>query len=311
MNDPNNPQILWEWTDPNLGETWGKPDIGRVTVGGQTKYVAFLTGGYSTNSNQGNSFYIVNIEDGTVLKSFTGIGSSTNTIPSGPTAYDSNNDGYIEYVYFGDTSGTLWKVDVSDSNISNWTLYQFFTPPPSRIQPIFYAPAVARNDQGQILVYFGSGNELNLTDALSQNYFYEILDQGTSGKENWRQDLQNGEKILASPSVSNWVVYFTTWLYQTSSAFCGAGEGRLWGLQVSSTTQKGGAAGLVTLDTTTGKWKAPVDYMSLGAGIPSAPVVTNGMVYVSTSLNANRVIQIPVPPMAGAQLKSWREVKPK
>jgi hypothetical protein len=51
-----------------------------------------------------------------------------------------------------------------------------------------------------------------------------------------------------------------------------------------------------------------VGFISLGAGIPSAPVVKNGMVYIGTSLNANRVIQIPVPPMAKAKIKSWREV---
>jgi hypothetical protein len=70
----------------------------------------------------------------------------------------------------------------------------------------------------------------------------------------------------------------------------------------------GGEFGLVTLDLNTGKWTSPQSYISLGAGIPSAPIVTNGMVYVSTSLNANRVIQIPIPPWAVARLKSWREV---
>jgi hypothetical protein len=321
VNNPNDPQILWEFTDPGLGDTWAKPDIGKITVGGQTKYVAFLTGGYSTTDNVGNSFYIVDIETGCSINKtnkgncssaptapiFT-VGDSKNKIEAGPTAFDSNSDGYIESVYFGDANGTLWKIDVSDSDTTNWNLYQFFTPQPSRKQPIYYSPAVTKNDLGQILIYFGTGNEMNLLDAVSKNYFYEILDQGTTGKENWRQDLDNGEKILSSPAVSNWVVYFTTWLYQANSAFCGAGEGRLWGLKVSSSTQTGGAAGLVTLDTSTGKWNNAVNFVSLGAGIPSAPLVTNGMVYIGTSLNANKVIQIPVPPMAKAQIKSWREV---
>jgi hypothetical protein len=90
--------------------------------------------------------------------------------------------------------------------------------------------------------------------------------------------------------------------------FCGAGEGRLWSLKVSRSGAKGGEAGLVTLDTVTGQWKAAQEYISLDAGIPSAPVVTNGIVYIGTSLNANRVIQIPIPPQAVARIKSWREV---
>ncbi len=309
VTDPQeDPKILWEWTDASLGDTWGKVEIGRVIVGTETRSLAFLTGGYSATDGKGNSLHIVDVEDGSVLKSFTGIGSITNKIPSGATAYDSNSDGYIESVYFGDTSGTLWKVDVSDPNPNYWTLNDFFTPPVSRRKAIFYPPAVTKNDLGKTLVYFGTGNELNLLNASSLNHFYEIEDQGATGKENWRKDLQAGEKILASPAVSNWVVYFTSWIYTLDGSFCGAGEGRLWGLKVTSSTQNGGEAGLVTLDPVTGKWKDPVEFISLGAGIPSAPVVTNGMVYIGTSLNANRVIQIPVPPMAKAKIKSWREV---
>jgi hypothetical protein len=310
VNNPDNPEPLWAWTDASLGDTWGKPEIGRVMVGGDTKYVAFLTGGYSTTDGKGNSFHIIDIEEGTVLKSFTNIGASDNKIPAGATAYDFNNDTYTEYVYFGDTKGTLWKVDVSSTDPASWTLSNFFTPnSDAKRKPIFYAPAVAKNDAGKILVFFGTGNELNLMNPFSQNYFYEIEDQGATGKESWSKTLESGEKVLASPAVSNWVVYFTSWVYKFDGGFCGAGEGRLWGLKISrADSNDGGKAGLVTLDTKTGKWKDPVEFISLGAGIPTAPVVTNGMVYISTSLNANKVIQIPVPPMAYAKIKSWREV---
>lgn len=303
---PSNPQILWEWTDASLGDTWAKPDIGKVMIGGQAKYVAFLTGGYSQTNGKGNSFHIVNIEDGSVLKSFT-VGGSTNKIPASPTAFDADQDGYIDSVYFGDTTGTLWKVDVTNTDTSKWALNQFFTPNGSKKRPIFYSPAVVKNDQGTTLVYFGTGNENDLTSQ-TDNYFYEIEDQGATGKESWSQALVTGEKVLASPSVANNIVYFTTWIYQSDSSFCGAGEGKLWGLKVTNSTQTGGVAGLVTLDTNTGKWTDAQKNMSLGAGIPTAPVVTNGMVYVSTSLNANKVIQVPVPPWARASIKSWREV---
>jgi len=305
VTDPGDPKFLWEWTDTNMGETWGKPDTGKVKVTGGDKFIAFVPGGYSTVDNKGNRFYIVDIETGTTLRSFT-VGSATNKIPSAPIAYDSNGDGYIDYVYFGDISGTLWKIDVSGNKIDDWTLYEFFAPSNPKLRPIFYSPAVTKNDEGKILVFFGTGDELALT-VLTTNYFYEIEDQGATGKQNWSETLENGEKVLASPAVANYVVYFTSWLYKTSSEFCGAGEGKLWGLTISKQDAQGGDAGLVVLDPNTGKWTAPQQYISLGAGIPSAPVVTNGMVYVSTSLNANKVIQIPIPPWAVSRVKSWRE----
>jgi hypothetical protein len=108
--------------------------------------------------------------------------------------------------------------------------------------------------------------------------------------------------------VANWVVYFTTWTYTGQGENCGAGEGRLYGLLISKVGAPGASEGLVTMDPSTGKWTEPQSSISLGAGIPSAPLVTNGMIYIATSLNANRVIQIPIPGWAVARTRSWREV---
>lgn len=303
---PDDPKILWELTHDSMGDTWAKPDIGKIKDGENTKFAAFLTGGYSTVDNKGNSLHIVDIETGAILKSFT-VGDGANKIPSSVTTYDADEDGCVDYIYFGDIQGTLWKVDIKSADKNDWTLYEFFKPVNPKLRPIFYSPAVVRNNEGKILVFFGTGNELGLTQ-LTNNYFYEVEDEGGTGKESWSKALEIGEKVLASPAVLNYVVYFTTWVYKSSSEFCGAGEGRLWGLKISKAGQKGGDAGLVTLDPDTGKWKAPQQFISLGAGIPSAPVVTNGMIYVGTSLNANRVIQVPIPPQAVARIKSWREV---
>ncbi len=104
------------------------------------------------------------------------------------------------------------------------------------------------------------------------------------------------------------MVYFTSWVYTGAGEYCGAGEGRLWELKISKVGAPGSSEGLVTLDPVTDKWTEPQSYISLGAGIPSAPLVTNGMIYIATSLNANRVIQIPIPGWAVARMKSWREV---
>jgi Tfp pilus tip-associated adhesin PilY1 len=235
------------------------------------------------------------------------VGDSQNKTPSGPTAYDSDQDGFINYVYFGDYNGTLWKVNVSSTNIADWTLYDFFEDTKPKQRPIFYPPTVAKNDAGDTLVFYGTGDEFNLTSS-QVNYFYEITDQGTTGKNTWTRNLDPGEKVLDSPAVANWVVYFTTWAYTGAGEYCGAGEGRLWGLKMSKVGAPGASEGLVTLDPVTGQWTAPQNYISLGAGIPSSPVVTNGMIYVATSLNANRVIQIPIPGWAIARTKSWREV---
>jgi len=68
----------------------------------------------------------------------------------------------VNDIYFGDTSGTLWKVDVSSPNTADWTLYDFWKDEPSKQLPIYYAPFVTKNDEGKILIFFGTGNEMDL-----------------------------------------------------------------------------------------------------------------------------------------------------
>jgi hypothetical protein len=50
------------------------------------------------------------------------------------------------------------------------------------------------------------------------------------------------------------------------------------------------------------------DYFPESKGIPSAPIVTNGKIYISTSLNAGKVLTIPIPGWGTGRLRFWREV---
>jgi len=305
---PEYPRILWEWTDSNMGGSWAKPDVGKINDGGTVKYVAFITGGYSAGSNIGNSFYIIDIETGTTLKKWVNLGVIDNKIPSGPTAFDANSDGLTDYIYFGDTKGTLWKVNVTSTNTNDWSCDPLYTPALAQRKPIFYSPTVVKNNEGRILVFFGTGEELNLL-TVTDNYFWEVWDNNGIGSiigSNWPKVL-TGQKVLSSPVVANYVVYFTSWLYTSSSEYCGAGSGRLYGLKISNAGFDGGIAGLVTLDIN--GYPEPVkEYITIGPGIPTSPVVTNGNIYVSSSVDAKNIIRIRFLGWPAARTRSWREV---
>jgi len=298
------PKILWEWTDSNMGDSWGKPDIGKVNIGGTKKFVAFFTGGYSTTNDKGNRFYVVDIETGATIKKFT-VGDATNKIPSGPKTFDFNGDGLVDYVYFGDIKGTVWKVDVSSPS----------TNPASKRKPIFYSPEVTKNDEGKILVYFGTGEELNLTAVPVTNYFWEIWDDKGNGKlvppgKNWPKELSN-QKILASPFMANRVIFFTTWEYPGPGGIqqdlCGVGLGRLYGYKMSMAGVEGGQAGLVTLDS--GGNPKTQESLTLGIGIPSAPIITNGRIYTSSSVNSPSIVAIKTPLWdTTGNIRAWREM---
>ena len=305
---PEYPRILWEWTDSKMGDSWAKPDIGKIKDGASTKFVTFITGGYSTRSNEGNSFYIIDIETGTTLKSWVNLGTNDNKIPSGPTAFDANSDGLVDYIYFGDTKGTLWKVNVTSTDKNAWSCDPLYTPPLAQRKPIFYSPTVIKNNEGKILVFFGTGEELNLL-TVTNNYFWEVWDDNGTGRiigSNWPKVL-TGQKVLSSPVVANYVVYFTSWHYTASSEYCGAGSGRLYGFKISNASVEGGLAGLVLIDNNN-KPKPVTEYEVIGPGIPTSPVVTNGNIYVSSSVDAKNIIRIRFLGWPAARTRSWREV---
>jgi len=317
VTDPNDPNILWEQTDSRMGYTWSRPEVGRVKIGGKEKFVAFVGGGYSdtTIEDVGNAFYVIDIgeEDASkrILRRFN-VGDKLNKVPAGATGFDANFDGRVDAVYFGDIKGSLWKIKIEgEEDVSKWQLVRLFDSDAGL--PIYYPPAVTKNNQGKVLVYFGQGDEMNLFEKVNVNSFYEIWDKGTSGEKIWKEQLRSGEKVLASPLIDNNTVYFTTWEYTGIEGECGKGLGRLYGLTVTREGKAGGEAGLAILDTATNTWKSPVESIELGRGIPSAPIVVvrnkRQWIAYSSSIQSDEVNLVgPVPGGGKARLKSWREV---
>lgn len=347
VTDPDNPRILWEYTDThgdnNMGYTWSVPAIGRVKVGNADKWVAIVGGGWidptlSSNDNIGNRLYMIDIETGQLLRSGSNdaewtIGGPTNRVPSSIRAVDMDGNGYIEKIYFGDTSGVMWKMDLTDTNMGNWVPCKLFdpeapnwhsditSPPTLMARPIFHPPAVARADSGYNLLFFGTGDEISPTSTGTQDYFFEVEDRGDlvsgspascTGTVNWVIQLPLGEKVLSRPAVFNRVVYFTSY---SPSGQCGAGTGYLWGVTMSEGVQStgGGQAG-IKYDESGNELENPIMKREIGAGVPTAPLVTNGNIYVTTSnlphnpLEGEPPIVIQrVPPLSGA-IRGWREV---
>ena len=320
VTNPSSPNVLWEQTDSRMGYTWSRPEIGRVRLGGQEKFVAFVGGGYSDPNdskfdNIGNTFYVIDIEETDsskrILKRFE-VGGKSNKVPGGAMAFDRDFDGRIDAVYFGDIQGALWKIKIDgQEDVKNWQLVKLFQSDGGL--PIFYPPVVTKNNQGKVLVYFGQGDELNLFEKTSANSFYEIWDKGTEGEKVWRKQLRPGEKVLSAPLIDNNTVYFTTWEYTGIEGECGKGMGRLYGLTTTREGKTGGLAGLTILNTETNLWKPPVESLGLGRGIPTAPIIVvrgkRQWIAYSSSVRSDEVRLIgPIPGGGRARLKSWREV---
>jgi hypothetical protein len=217
-----------ESTTQDLGMTWSQPVVGRVKINISNTprdfFVAIFGGGYShagknisdtnTGGGTGNFLYMADIETGKIIyKRNLGLSSTKLTasssagdlaaaVPGAPAAVDFNNDGYLDFIYIGDTQGRLWKLNVSPAadgtptaaldtttkriNTSDWNPTLFFDEyigavPPSGTgptngvrQPIFTRPAVFvahTNTSGNptLGIAFGTGDRDNMPIQLDIN----------------------------------------------------------------------------------------------------------------------------------------------
>ncbi len=214
-------------TTQDLGMTWSQPVVGKVKINVTSSsqprdfFVAIFGGGYdhtaaslaATNAsgNTGNFLYMVDIETGKIIykknlgpwssgaSSTSTAGNLTAGVPGSPGVVDINNDGYLDYVYIGDTQGRLWKVDLTASatidsttrvQASDWNPVLFFdeylnstAQGTNPRQPIFDRPALffagnTSSGQPQIGIAFGTGDRDNMpvsTDT-NPNFFVVAVD---------------------------------------------------------------------------------------------------------------------------------------
>ncbi len=179
VTDPDNPQPMWEFSDPNLGKSWSRPEVARIEIAGVKQSVLVFGGGYLPDADIGNRIFIVKAADGTLLKEIT-VGSRANNIPGRVTLipYLVDNTGhivdyrtnlaklpdgtpvdysdrynFIEVGYFGDTSGAIWRLDGLNSKTGEaWNPHvtRLYQPDSDHARPIFYAPVITDIKKGNI-----------------------------------------------------------------------------------------------------------------------------------------------------------------
>ena len=186
-------KVLWEYTDAYLGLTYSQPFIARTNVTG-SNFVVFFGSGYN-NSNSSPYLYAVNAQTGALL---TRINLCTSVTPnpcnaalpnglSSPVAINSGGALAIadDTVYAGDLQGNLWKVNISNTNPTNWTVQLLFqardassNPQPITTQPVVSLHPLFPKDLGTI-VYFGTGQLLGTPDlsTTSTQTFYGVWDK--------------------------------------------------------------------------------------------------------------------------------------
>lgn len=205
VTDPAAPKALWEFTDANMGKTYGNPKITKLKNG---TWVVLVTSGYnnvSPGDGQGR-LYVLDATTGLPVTSIngtgtinTGVGSAVATVagcsaapcPSGLAkiavrVVNPSSDNTALEVYGGDLLGNLWRFDVNDDIGAagfDAQLLAVLRGPSGNYQPITSKPEVG-SISGYSAVFVGTGSYLgggDLSDTTQQS-IYAIKDPltGTS-----------------------------------------------------------------------------------------------------------------------------------
>lgn len=196
VTNPTNPKLKWmikggQGDFAQLAQSWSRMALISVLNNGVKERVLIFAGGYdaavldsvSTNTPAlGNSVYMV---DGSGNK----IWSATHTdmiysIPSNITPIDSDDNEIADRLYFGDTGGQVWRVDIGDIGQSNaFTINKLADFGGGAYQPFFYAPSVSlagSSTEPYLAIVLGSGDRTKPLDPNSANRFYMVKDNAVN-----------------------------------------------------------------------------------------------------------------------------------
>jgi type IV pilus assembly protein PilY1 len=225
--------VLWEFSDSDMGLSFSEPGFASTnttsTVGG---WLVFAGNGYNS-PNQKPVLYAINPQSGAMVAKVdlcANVASACNmTVANGlSSVLVVNSYGQVSApantVYAGDLQGNLWRVDISNSNPTQWVVSVVYQARDAsgNAQPITVTPAVALNPEFPRLlgtmVYFGTGQLLGVSDLATTHTqtIYGVFDPptgsaaplGFSGiptrsnlvKQTLANDTVSGVAVLTIPS---------------------------------------------------------------------------------------------------------------
>jgi len=211
------PKLLWTKSYPSMGQSWSTPYLKKVGKQGSTcadgqvncQDVVIISGGYDEDEDRdkndgskevddatslvtadvGNDILILDALNGDLVWSMpTSMRSRiTSSIPGGLRAIDYNQNNLVDRIYFADTGGFIWRLDLSeaigDSTAPQTQLFEFAdfgSQGRSSDRRKFYnEPEVASmklNGRSIYTVSIGSGFRAHPMDDTIDDRFYVLVD---------------------------------------------------------------------------------------------------------------------------------------
>jgi type IV pilus assembly protein PilY1 len=268
-----------------LGQTWSRPTITKVRMGGTTRNVMIFGGGYDEEQDDklvrspdttGNAVYMVDADTGALLWIASNNNADLNleamqySIPARISVIDRDNDGFADHMYVVDMGGQLFRMDIYNGKsgadfVKGALIAEFAGDAEEDNRRFYYGPdvsEVALRDELYYAVALGSGFRAGPLNTAVDDRFYMYKDYGVfsldenqqyklpeasigesafydatthmltstdesardlaaeafADKSGWMIRLTtNGEKVLSSPLILDYQIFFTTYVPASSS----------------------------------------------------------------------------------------------
>lgn len=302
----DNQENVW----PYFGEPWSRMNIGRVKIGGNEKWVGFIGGGYNADTapgdKRGKGVFAVDLSNGSIMWSFTyADNNDLEYAVAAPLAIaDTDNDGFIDAAYTGDIKGNMWqfhfckKSDGDSCTISNWSGTLLLDKIGSSDKfPVYHQPTLAKDSDGNIWLYWGTGDKTDPNGNTPGQYIYGLKPEWCKNSSGVptpcvRNDLVNitsiqndycrdqsapgwfinlagqWEKILAEPVAFGNLVYFTSFVPALGSSASCTKTGTSYLYAINILTGQG------SCNAGSGAFEGGERRMAVGVGIASAPMIS-------------------------------------
>ena len=161
-----------------------------------------------------------------------------------PAIYPNGVGVVTQKVFVGDADGTLWRIDVSSSDPTQWSVALFQDLIPTTAggagsQPIQGQPVITQDPFGGLVIAASTGDQENLIASGETNYLFSIqekkaLTSSQLGRAQvlWFQPFLNAERVTGPMTVFDRTLYFATYkpVVPASGACSNGGGALLWGM---------------------------------------------------------------------------------
>ena len=259
--------------EKTVGETWSDPAVGQIEST-SSDWIALVGSGFLARSRElapnrfglaagttsdyvaGTTFYLLKMEDGTLLGSrnvrndgeaeavyfdLNGDGAAElvdtcaaandcrrmkNALQADPVATGPPSTRFITKAYIGDLDGRVWRFDLGlgGTNTPQFTSAPIKLFDATSTQPIFASMASVNVGGSQDYLFFASGSDALPSNGVSQSYkLFGVLDTNGIGVQKFAVSLEavdgagGDEKPSTFPAVAGEIIFFSTTTFRPTA----------------------------------------------------------------------------------------------